>query len=107
MSNIVYKLSEPFKFEDKEYTELSFNFKGLSGKDVKQARRMFEETARVVPMLALDEEFCELMAAKAAGVPYEFMSELPASDYLAIITMTQNFFMKSGFSGQIKAVSAE
>lgn len=105
MNDIVYKLSEPFKFEDKEYTEISLNLKGMGGKDVRNARRALEDPTRVIPILALDDELCSLLAARSAGLPYEFMDQIPASDYMAIVALTQNFFMKSGSYSKEPTVS--
>lgn len=92
MSEIIHTLSRPFEFEGKKYEFLTFDFDKLSGKDLREIRRSFENPGRPVAMLAMDEEFLMLTAAKAAQVPYEFMDALPLADVIAITTMASGYF---------------
>lgn len=97
MSEIIHTLSRPFEFEGKKYEFLTFDFDKLSGKTLREIRRSFENPGRPVAMLAMDEEFLMLVAAKAAQVPYEFMDALPLADVIAITTMASGYFFQQGF----------
>ena len=49
MSEIIHTLSRPFEFEGKKYEFLTFDFDKLSGKDLREIRRAFDNPARRFP----------------------------------------------------------
>lgn len=89
-----YTLSEPFEFEGKTYDTIDLNIESFNGKAAGEIRRRLEDPSRVIPVAWMDDEYCSLMAAKSAGLPYEFMDAIPASDYFGIIDEIKAFFTK-------------
>lgn len=100
MSEIIHIMSRPFEFEGKKYEHLVFDFDRLSGKDMREIRRMFENPARPIPVLAMDEEFLLLASAKAAQLPYELMEALPMADAIAIAAMAGQYFFQQAYSAE-------
>lgn len=97
MSEIIHTLSRPLEFEGKKYEFLTFDFDKLSGKDLREIRRAFDNPARPIPVLAMDEEFLMLAAAKAAQVPYELIDALPMAEAISITTLASQYFFQQGF----------
>ena len=100
-----YTLSEPFEFEGKTYDTIDLNIESFTGKAAGEIRRRLEDPSRVIPVAWMDDEYCSLMAAKSAGLPYEFMDAIPASDYFGIIDEIKAFFTKRAFSRETRAKS--
>ena len=94
MSEIIHTLSRPLEFEGKKYEFLTFDFDKLSGKDLREIRRAFDNPARPIPVLAMDEEFLMLAAAKAAQVPYELI------DAISITTLASQYFFQQAYSAE-------
>ena len=104
-----HQLKKEVTFEDKVYKELDLDFDGLTGRDVREAKKASDRPDKIVPVLAMDTEFAAALAAKAAKVPVELMDFLSAPDYMAVTQATVNFLVVSGFSaeeaGQMKAAA--
>ena len=43
LSNVVHKLLRPVKFEDKNYEMIPLDLDSLSGRDIKEAKKEFED----------------------------------------------------------------
>ena len=100
MSEIIHTFSRPFEFEGKKYEFLTFDFDKLSGKDLREIRRAFDNPARPIPVLAMDEEFLMLAAAKAAQVPYELIDALPMAEAISITTLASQYFFQQAYSAE-------
>ena len=93
MSEIVYPLKNPVTFEGKTYENFVFDFDRLTGRDVKEAKKLFDAPGgRITPILAMDTDFAAFIAARAAKVRPEVF------DFISITQMAINFFLSSGFS---------
>ena len=81
-----FELSRPYTFENKEYKSIELNLDALNGSDMESAAEQAEVLlgngsktfAKGQAMFLL----CTM--AKAAGLPVEFFSGLPAKDYLKL-----------------------
>jgi len=91
----VYKLSRPFNWQGKTYTELNLDFESLTGKDLIKAESEFNKKGGFAIMLDLNKEYCAIIAAKAAGVGSDMLMELPANDFSKITTRVTGFLLKS------------
>lgn len=99
MSEIVYPLKNPVTFEGKTYENFVFDFDRLTGRDVKEAKKLFDAPGgRITPILAMDTDFAAFIAARAAKVRPEVFDYISASDFISITQMAINFFLSSGFS---------
>lgn len=88
-----YVLSKEYEFEGQKYTEVEINLDALTGRDVSAAKREWSRLGNFSPLMASDTDFCAFLAAKAAKLPYEFMSGLPAKDYCGIAQEVSNFLL--------------
>lgn len=99
MSEIVYPLKKSVTFEGKTYDNFVFDFERLTGRDVKEAKKLFDSPGgRITPILAMDTDFAAFIAARAAKIRPEVFDYIPAADFIAITQMAINFFLTSGFS---------
>lgn len=92
------KLSRPFKVgELEERAFISLAFEKLTGSDVIFCER--EATAargqQILGALVLDTGFHVQVAARASGLDVELLKKLPAVDFMAVLTATQNFLLGS------------
>ena len=87
---------EPFTFEGKEYKELEFDFKRLTGNDVKAVERELAASGIMMVYMATSQTAQMLIAAKAAKVPSELIDSLPADEVIAIAMLAQSFLLRVG-----------
>lgn len=88
------ELKKPIKHNDVEYSELDFDFEGLTGMQVLKAREgmtsgLSSYVEGLVPQLSM--EFQARLAAEAAKVPYEVIVMLPAADFIQVTTNARRF----------------
>lgn len=88
-----YVLSKEYEFEGQKYTEIEIDLGMLTGRDVSAAKREWARVGNFSPLMASDTDFCVFLAAKAAKLPIEFMSGLPAKDYCGIAQEVSNFLL--------------
>lgn len=91
----VFKLSKPFVFEEKEYTELTLNFDTVLGENLLNIDRAFatDPNNSMSFIKALSLTYQLHVAALAAGVPFEFFGKLPGKDVSRIGQRAQNFLL--------------
>lgn len=87
-------LKKPISYDGKEYTEFDFDFEGLTGADILQARAgMITSEASyidgLVPQLSM--EFQARVAAGAAKIPYEVIRLFPAADFIDVTNASKGF----------------
>jgi hypothetical protein len=86
-------LRAPVKFEDVERSELVLNLDGLTGDDLASAEAEMQ-AAGEMPLLAdTSKRYMMYVAAKAAGVPVEFIRKLKAPDATKVTLAVQGFLM--------------
>lgn len=89
------ELAAPIIYQEHEYTELEFDFEGIKGKHILEARNEMTSQGNssyldgLVPQLSM--EFQTRVAAKAAGVPYEVVLELPCKEYSKVVLAAKSF----------------
>lgn len=88
-----HKFKKPFNFEGVEYTELEFNFEGLTGETLDAVEREMTAMGMVVMQLQTSQMACRVIAAKAAKVPYELIKALPANEASAVGMLAQHFLL--------------
>jgi len=89
----VIKLTAPIKFEDKERSELVLDLDGLTGDDLANAEAEMQLAGIVPVMVDTSKRYMMFVAAKAAGVPVEFIRKLKASDATKVTLAVQGFLM--------------
>lgn len=108
-NNITIKLTRPVDYEGVHYTELTFKFDDLTGRDITKVKRDFELKTKNIyaqkPVLSMDVDFAAMLAARAAGVPYGLMDHVFAPDYMGFAQLAINFLLLSGvFSDEIPEI---
>lgn len=87
------KLSAPVKYEDIERSELVLDLDGLTGDDLANAEAEMQLAGIVPVMVDTSKRYMMYVAAKAAGVPVEFIRKLKASDATKVTLAVQGFLM--------------
>lgn len=96
---LVLKLSKPFTFEEKEYTEV--NLRKLNDWTCGDVDKVMKEFKRITgggdsPMDAIlpeaNSEYVEFVAARATGLPVEFFKKLPARESGKLRAAVISFF---------------
>lgn len=93
----VYKhtFNKPFVFEDKEYTELTFDFNRLKGESAMSVERELNALGIVLLQPEISTEYLVRMAARACTekVSFDIFNKLPLRDCIAIKNKTRNFLL--------------
>ncbi|NPV30558.1 MAG: phage tail assembly protein [Firmicutes bacterium] len=87
-------LSKPFVFEDKEYREIEMDLEGLTGRDLINAANVAKTLGDPSPVAELSKAYLAAVAARAAKVPVELITSLPAKDFTAVTLAVQNFLFE-------------
>ena len=93
MKPYIYKLREPITYNGKTYEEISLNFMALKGKDMIAIEDDMDELGKNILSPELSSEFIGRLAAKASGVPFEALMELPYREFTNIKGHTRNFML--------------
>jgi hypothetical protein len=86
-------LRSPVNFEGKDYTEIQFDFDILNGKALREAEKRFIREGGTPGFGALNDTYCQCVAAEAAGMPFEFFDELKAPDYGEMTLLVRGFLL--------------
>jgi hypothetical protein len=89
----IIKLSKPVKFEDIERSELELDLDGLTGEDLANAETQMQLGGAVAVLADTSKHYLMHVAAKAAGVPVEFIKKLKAADATKVTMAVQLFLM--------------
>lgn len=92
-----YKLRRPVEFEGQTYEALNLDFERLTGADIINCERQFAYLGGGAGLLKdTNKTYQAIVAATAAGVPFDLMKQLSAKDFTRITVMTQNFLIGQG-----------
>ena len=87
------KLTKTFTHNNKEYSELNFDFDKLTGQDLIDAEEITRRAGANIAIGAADfsRNYLVSVAAKAAGLPREALLNLCAQDFINILNQTLIF----------------
>lgn len=88
------KLSKPFAFEGKEYTELELNLEALTGKDMINAEAEAKTISIIGSVAEFSKAYLAVLAAKAAKVPVDLIMGLSGKDFSRMTVEVQNFLFE-------------
>ena len=100
MKPYVYKLKEPFAYENKKYDEVSLNFTALKGKDMIAIEDEMEALGKSYLGPEFSAEFAGRLAARAANMSFEVLIEFPYRDYSGISSAVRNFMLFGAVDAQ-------
>ena len=91
------KLKKPLSYEGTDYTELSFDFENLTGRDSLDVERELAMRAIQVAVPAFSGEYIIRIAAKACTAPVGFdaFEAMSLRDYNRLRGKVRNFLMAS------------
>lgn len=88
---------KPFEHEGKTYTELTFNFAGLKGRDMLAIENEMQAMSEYALAPEISASFQCKMAAKAAGIGSDTLEALPLKDFNKITGAARRFLLDSGY----------
>ncbi len=91
-----HKFKKPINWEGKEYTELHFDFEGLTGKDmlsIEKELMLTEGVSVVAPTMST--QFLFAMAARAAKTTRDIFMVMPLFDANKIRSKARSFLLSS------------
>lgn len=91
------KFKKPFVYEGNEYTELSFDFDNLTGRDSLDVERELSMRGIQVAVPAFSGEYIIRIAAKACteAIGYDAFERMALKDYNRLRSKVRNFLMGS------------
>lgn len=82
---LTIKLSKPYTFEGKEYTEVDLSgIEKMTAEDMIAVNKILERNGHVGTMPEVTIEYVVYMAARAAKLPVEFFKGLPMKDAIKV-----------------------
>lgn len=88
----------PFKYEDKTFDKLEFDFSKLKGSDFINIYREIGRKGFVPLSARFDPDFCTIMAAKACrqSIDTDYIRALPINKFEQLFNACRNFFNTQG-----------
>ena len=84
---------KPFTWEGKEYTEINFNFGGLTGNDALSIEQEMEQNNEYPLAPEVSKSYQAKMAARAGEIPSDLIAGLPLQDFNRITNAARNFLV--------------
>jgi len=93
----VFKFKKPFEYEGKTYTELKFDFNGLTGADSINIEAELQAKGVAIFAPAFSAPYLVRMCARACTekVDYKFFESMKLKDYVTIRSKARNFLLSS------------
>lgn len=88
---------KPFEYEGKTYTELTFNFERLSGRDMVSIETEMQMNNEYALAPEISRSFQGKMAAKASGIGSDVLEAMPLKDFNKITNAARSFLIDTGF----------
>ena len=88
---------KPFEYEGKTYTELTFNFERLSGRDMVSIETEMQMNNEYCLAPEVSRSFQAKMAAKAAGIGSDVLDAMPIKDFNRITNAARSFLIDTGY----------
>lgn len=95
----VYKhvFKKPFEYAGVVYTELTFNFEKLKGRDMVAIESEMQMNNEYALAPEVSRNFQARMAAKAAGIGSDVMDAMQIQDFNCITNAARNFLTDTGY----------
>lgn len=88
---------KPFKYEGRTYTELTFNFEGLTGRDMLAIENEMQAMSEYALAPEISANLQCKMAARAAGIGSDVLEAMPLQDFNKITGAARRFLTDSGY----------
>lgn len=92
-----HKFAKPYKFNDKEYTELEIDIENITTLDYEKAESQYKSlNPNFIGVLELETKFHKQILINATKLPEEFYNGLPIGEFVKLKMAVQGFLMGSG-----------
>ena len=88
---------KPFTYEGKTYSELTFNFADLKGRDMLAIENEMQAMNEYALAAEISNSFQCRMAARAAGIGSDVLGAMPLKDFNQITGAARRFLLDSGY----------
>ena len=88
------KLRSPIKIGDKEIKEVELNFDKLTGNTLLNAEKLARAMGEQNPQIMFAQTYQMIVAAKASGVSYQKLCELPGRESQDILVRVNRFLFQ-------------
>lgn len=92
-----HKFKRPFEYDDKVYTEMTFDFERLTGRDMVSIETEMQMNNEYALAPEISRSFQSKMAAKAAGIGSDVLEALPMKDFNKITNAARSFLIDTGY----------
>ena len=93
----IHKFEKPYTYEDKTYTEMTFNFENLRGTDLVAIENEMAAVGQYAISPEISTAFLYRLAARAAGVGSDVIESLPIKEFGKIKNKSRDFLIDTGF----------
>lgn len=89
---LVLKLAKPYKFDQKEYTEVDLHgLENTTAADLDAVGKILQKTGTVSPMPEMTLGYSCYLAARVSGLAVEFFQGLPAREAIKLKNVVTGF----------------
>lgn len=92
-----HKFKKPFEYGETTYTELTFNFECLTGRDMVSIETEMQMNNEYALAPEISRNFQSKMAAKAAGIGSDVLDAMPLPEFNRITNATRDFLLDTGY----------
>lgn len=92
-----HKFMRPFEYSGTTYTELTFNFERLTGRDMVSIETEMQMNNEYALAPEISRNFQSKMAAKAAGIGSDVLEAMPLPEFNRITNAARDFLLSTGY----------
>lgn len=92
-----HTFKQPFEYSGVTYTELTFNFERLTGRDMVSIETEMQMNNEYALAPEISRNFQSKMAAKAAGIGSDVMDAMPLPEFNRITNAARDFLLSTGY----------
>ena len=89
--------AKPFEYSGATYTELTFDFERLTGRDMVSIETEMQMNNEYALAPEISRNFQSKMAAKAAGIGSDVLDAMPIKDFNRITNAARDFLLNTGY----------
>ena len=97
MGVYTHKFKRPFEYSGATYTELTFNFERLTGRDMVAIETEMQMNNEYALSPEISRNFQSKLAARAAGIGSDVLDAMPLKDFNKITGAARRFLLDSGY----------
>lgn len=96
-ANYTHKFKKPVTIGGTTYSTLTFYFDRLTGRDIEAIESELQDQNKYVLSPEVSSIFQSMLAARAAGIASDDISNLPIADYMKIKNKARDFLVNAGY----------